>query len=423
MYKELTKNSRKIDCYFEKKKQRKELFGQSQSSSDELSSSQGSDDDIELDMERMMEGEEDEDKNSNVQKSLSSSSSSAGENLHDDAEKKEDKHEVQKTNVQNESAVSKASSANMQKTGDHDITDGKALPANDSVKAVSRTDNMQKNPDITAAALPAIKSEGASSTNITAGKLLKAAKSRLKGTWHFATKRQKIDQKARTCKICGQVKETLKKLEKHIKQKHKKFKYKCRFCHKLYETKNSLYKHKLYHTVGLRYICKKCDKAFMFYSQYREHSSVHTDSKKNKFPCRKKNCDKYYGSTQARNYHEQVHCTLKDDKGSKCGTVCSTRQSMDIHIRGIHGEGWNALCGEHYYWPTGKTRHKQKCTVCKKLRKSMQRNATMQTERFKCVFSEHYYSKAKVGMLYVESITIGLQEKQDTNRNALYVKN
>ena len=29
---------------------------------------------------------------------------------------------------------------------------------------------------------------------------------------------------------------------------------------------------------------------------------------------------------------------------------------------------------------------------------------------------------AKVGMLYVENITIGLQEKQDVKRNALYVK-
>ena len=214
MHKQLTKNSRKIDCYFEKKKERKELLGQSQSSSDELSSSQGSDNDIELDMERMMEGAEDEDKNSNVQKSPSSSSSSAGENLGDDAEK-EDKHDVENTSVQTESAAGKTSSANMQKTDDQDITDGKALPANDSVKAVPRTDNMQKNPDITAAPLPAIKSEGVSSTNITAGKLLKAAKSRLKGMWHFATKRQKIDQKARTCKICGQVKETLEKLEKH----------------------------------------------------------------------------------------------------------------------------------------------------------------------------------------------------------------
>ena len=351
------------------------MLGLSQSSSDELSSSQGSNNDIEVNMERMMEGPEDEDKNSNVQKLPSSSCSSAGENLHEDAEKKEDKHEVEKTSVQNESVASKASSANMQKTGDHDITDGKVFPANDSVKAVSGTDNMQKNPDIMAAGLPAIKSEGVSSTNITAGKLLKAAKSRVKGTWHFATKRQKIDQKARTCKICSQVKETLEKLEKHIKQKHKKFKYKCRFCHKLYETKNGLYKYKLYHTVGLRYICKKCEKAFMFYSQYQEHSNVHTDSKKNKFPCRKKNCDKYYGSTQARNYHEHTHkekkltCTLKDDKGAKCGTVCSTRQSKDIYIRGIHGKGWNALCGEHYYWPAGKTRHEQKCTICEKILK------------------------------------------------------
>ena len=108
---------------------------------------------------------------------------------------------------------------------------------------------------------------------ITAGKLINKAKSQVKGTWHFAKKCQKIDEKARTCKLFGQLKDMLEKLENHMRQKHKKFKYKCCFCAKLYQIKNGLYKHKLYHTIGLRYICKKCDKGFMFFSQYREHST------------------------------------------------------------------------------------------------------------------------------------------------------
>ena len=223
-----------------------------------------------------------------------------------------------------------------------------------------------------------IKNEGntCTSASITAGKLVNKAKARIKGTWHFAKKHKKIDIKARMCKLCGLVKETLEKLEKHMHKKHKKFKYKCQFCSKLYKSKNGIYKHKLYHTIGLRYICKKCDKGFMFFSQYREHSNVHTDSVKHKFPCRKTGCNKYYGSTHACNYHEQHHkgqvlkCTFQEKKGGpKCGVMCNSKQSMDIHVRGTHGEGWNALCRKHYYWPAGKTKHEKKCTQCKAIKK------------------------------------------------------
>ena len=139
-----------------------------------------------------------------------------------------------------------------------------------------------------------------------------------------------------------------------MRLKHKKLKYKCRFYSKVYETKNGLYKHKLYHTIGLRYVCKKCDKAFMFFSQYREHCNVHTDSIKHKYLCRKTGCDKYYGLTRARNYHEQHHkprtykCSFKEKKGEpECGVTCNSKQSLALHVHGIHGEGWNALCGKH----------------------------------------------------------------------------
>ena len=42
----------------------------------------------------------------------------------------------------------------------------------------------------------------------------------------------------------------------------------------------------------------------MFEGQYDEHMSVHT--KDNRYICRKKGCRKDYGSTRARNYHEEA---------------------------------------------------------------------------------------------------------------------
>ena len=71
--------------------------------------------------------------------------------------------------------------------------------------------NVQKNVtdvNVTKAGKGAIKIEGGTiqtSATITAGKLVNKAKSCVKGTWHFAKKCQKIDEKARTCKLCGQL--------------------------------------------------------------------------------------------------------------------------------------------------------------------------------------------------------------------------
>ena len=208
---------------------------------------------------------------------------------------------------------------------------------------------------------------------ITAGKLINKARLRVKGSWHFMKSKCKIDEKARTCKIYGQVKDTLQKLEKHMRMKHKKFKYKCRLCSKLYLSKNGLYKHKLYHKIGFGFTCKKCQKAFMFYSQYREHCNVHMDT--NRLPCRKPGCDKDYGSTRARNYHKRSHkekllkCTFREEpNGPKCGMECNSKQSMAIHVRGTHGDGWTSLCGKHHDWQVGKTKHEKKCTTCKAIK-------------------------------------------------------
>ena len=356
--------------------------------------------DLELDMEKMMEGTEDSE---NVQKNDNAveinNNDGNVQNTNEDLNSDDAKLHI---NQEKELPETNENVDNVQRTNDA-LNQEKELP--ESNESVDNVDNVQRRNDalkkeqdglqsdesdgnvqkkvtdvnVTKAGKGAIKIEGGTiqtSATITAGKLVNKAKSRVKGTWHFAKKCQKIDEKARTCKLCGQLKDTLEKLEKHMCQKHKKIKYKCRFCAKLYQTKNGLYKHKLYHTIGLRYICKKCDKGFMFFSQYREHSNIHTQSVKHKFPCRKKGCDKYYSLTRARNYHKKYHktkilkCNFQEKKGGPiCSVTCNSSQSLAIHIRGTHGDGWFSHCGKHFDWPAARTKHQRKCTTCKGIAK------------------------------------------------------
>ena len=130
----------------------------------------------------------------------------------------------------------------------------------------------------------------------------------------------------------------------------------------------------MYHTIGYHFKCTKCKKTFMFKSQYDEHMSVHT--KDNRYICRKKGCRKDYGSTRARNYHERQHsakavyCSFRENpKGKKCNQQFFSKQHLDQHYQGTHGEGWHSKCGKHFGWPTQCTMHEKACTECKNIKK------------------------------------------------------
>ena len=382
-YNEFTHLSRKIERHFKKirdkkeqKRLEKEMRGDSDSSSsEEEDSTSPSDEDGEgeLDMENIMDNEDNvQNTVQSVQKEVTSDDSTVDDNVATDAEsnvqnmqsvesRDVQSHEVPpETNDQTEEKEKVQSKSDVAVIPDQkdEVKETKAQPKAESVDTDSRKMlNVQKN------------------VCVAASKLVVKARANIKGSWHFVNKKRKVDLKARTCKICGQVKDSLQELEQHMRKKHKSFKYKCRFCPKTFRTKNGQYKHKLYHTVGLRYMCKNCDKGFMFYGQYREHKNVHTSSTKNRFPCRE-GCDKSYGSTRARNYHEQHHkklkivCKAKDPKdGSKCGYTFTSRQGYNVHFRGYHGPGWDSLCGRNFIWPAKKTDHEKECTTCKGIKK------------------------------------------------------
>ena len=122
----------------------------------------------------------------------------------------------------------------------------------------------------------------------------------------------------------------------------------------------------------------------MFFSQYWEHCNVHTDSIKHKYPCRKTGCDKYYGSTRACNYHEQhqkprtYKCSFKEKKGEpEHGVTCNSKQSLAVHVCGIHGEGWKAVVNITIGQPKEQSTKKNVQNV-KTLRGKVQKNITRQ---------------------------------------------
>ena len=208
----------------------------------------------------------------------------------------------------------------------------------------------------------------------TANKLLCHAKSKIKGSWEFVNKQRAERAKATKCFVCGKPNKTLQELELHVWRKHKAYHYKCTYCRKKYLTRAGRNKHEMYHTIGYHFKFKKCKKTFMFEGQYDEHMSVHT--KDNRYICRKKGCRKDYGSTHARNYHERQHsakavyCSFRENpKGKKCNQQFFSKQHLDQHYQGTHGEGWHSKCGKHFSWPAQCTVHDKACTECKEIKK------------------------------------------------------
>ena len=70
--------------------------------------------------------------------------------------------------------------------------------------------------------------------------------------------------------------------------------------------------------------------------------------------------------THAKTHFDKFKCPDKDYKDSD--KVYTSKGNSSQHIRGEHGDGWTAFCGEHIKWKSKYHRHIQKCTACKKIR-------------------------------------------------------
>ena len=202
-----------------------------------------------------------------------------------------------------------------------------------------------------------------SSANKAASKLVHKVKVKVKGSWEFVNNERAECAKRTKCYLCGAQKDTLQALESYTRRKHKS-----------YLTRAGRNKHEMYHTIGYRFKCKDCKKRFMFESQFEEHRSVHTGE--NRYICRKKGCDKHYGSTRACDYHERQHnvkpmyCDYHETpKSEKCNQEFFSKQHYQQHYQGLHGDGWDAKCGKNYAWLAQRTAHEKECAACGKIKK------------------------------------------------------
>ena len=209
-------------------------------------------------------------------------------------------------------------------------------------------------------------------TGEVASRLLRNARSKIKGSWEFVNKQRAERAKATKCFVCGKQNKTLQELEFHVRRKHKSYRYKCTYCRKKYLTRAGRNKHEMYHTIGYRYKCKKCKKCFMFESQYDEHMSVQgiTGTFAERKDARKIMVALMQEIITKGNMQPALYCDFHENpKAKKCNQEFFSKQHLNQHYRGAHGEGWHAKCGKHFSWPAQRTVHEKDCTECGKIKK------------------------------------------------------
>ena len=70
-------------------------------------------------------------------------------------------------------------------------------------------------------------------------------------------------------------------------------------------------------------------------------------------------CDWDYGSKRALHRHllnnhsgvKEFQCKERWEDGTKCTKMDPNKQQLDQHIRGKHGDRFEAYCGEVFTWP------------------------------------------------------------------------
>lgn len=58
--------------------------------------------------------------------------------------------------------------------------------------------------------------------------------------------------------------------------------------------------------------------------------------------------------------HQDMQFTC--DKCPSFGT--NTPGGLHQHMKGAHGPGWDAKCGENFQWPSQRRRHEKHCKKC-----------------------------------------------------------
>ena len=100
-------------------------------------------------------------------------------------------------------------------------------------------------------------------------------------------------------------------------------------------------------------------------SKWRQVSDIRKQIQKiipnadERYECPKRKCTHDYGTKRALHCHmlnnhsgnKRFHCIEKNDDGTNCLQSYPSKQLLDQHTKGVHGEGFIAYCGEAYTWP------------------------------------------------------------------------
>ena len=168
-----------------------------------------------------------------------------------------------------------------------------------------------------------------------------------------------------TCYLCQETFTMQKSFILHFQEKHPDDLFQCEYCQSQFKMANGLFKHERSHEY-LKHTCPFCSKKFQFPYQLAHHKRQHTGI--GRIGCTK--CPKTFGAKCLRDFHEKTHgvfmkCQLCPMTSTK---TFSSKITLNLHERGMHGPGWDTPCGDkHYKWKSSYTHHVLNCKKCTKI--------------------------------------------------------
>ena len=111
--------------------------------------------------------------------------------------------------------------------------------------------------------------------------------------------------------------------------------------------------------------CTKCEKGFQFVTRLKLHKQKY--SRKELIPCT--HCTRKFTVNAQMLLHAQTHQNQYAFSSDNCSHKTNLKYNLSHHMRGAHGEGWKAFCGEKFNWPSKKFHHAKSCVKCAKVKK------------------------------------------------------
>ena len=184
--------------------------------------------------------------------------------------------------------------------------------------------------------------------------------------------RQSQQKRAMICELCAKPFPSLRSYLKHFKDDHPGGRFLCQYCTKQYTSWSGRYKHEKLHTDSAkRIICMICGRGFHYQNELEKHMPVHDPDRKHSCV----DCGKTFASKGTLNRHAASHlnlhfpCTGLDKSGQNCTSSFNTKEKLQRHFRGSHGDGYTTLCLKYTFsWPGKRQRHQANCSDCAKVR-------------------------------------------------------